>query len=242
VKEAFVPLKITAHLANGYATYDPWSPTIDGPMAYFYFLHKLGPDRFYNQPEGRKHRADDAPLPLKRVKFGDRDFFFAASCPIPKGTPHEATKYYHKRFDTAHADRHVELGRRTKIQTKAGPFKSHRVPIRVLICPTVSWYAVGEPEGVRKLVEQVQFLGKRHAHGHGQVIRWEVEEIEEDWSIIKEGRLMRPVPVGFGFEEKLAKPIEEHCISTTIGIRPPYHHSTRRRGCLVPMSMEGIIP
>lgn len=68
------------------------------------------------------------------------------------------------------------------------------------------------------LLRRLRYLGRKRAHGHGRILGVEVERIEEDRSLIWQGRAMRWLPDPSG--ARLVRP------------RPPYWHPFGRVRCL----------
>lgn len=223
------PLKVTARLIGGYGAYDPWSPSLDAVLAYVALRRKLGHDAFYNTPTDR--HGDTPDLPIARVDVGS-DWVWACSWPLPAGANAADLIHTNKRFDTYYATMLCDNGRKSVVQTKTGPFKSHRTPLRIVACRAVDWHVVGERAGIEDLLSEVTFVGKKHAHGCGQVVRWVVEPEPEDMSVLHEGLLQRSVPWAEPF---LAQVSPGTYYEADLGIRPPYWHRAQVRKCAVPL-------
>lgn len=65
---------------------------------------------------------------------------------------------------------------------------------RMVTALTVTWYAEGKAEQIQKLLEPVQFIGKRRASGFGRVTQWQFEADELDGVVGPFGDPLRPVP------------------------------------------------
>lgn len=113
------------------------------------------------------------------------------------------------------SDGSVDLG--------AGTLKAYDLPLPTVYVREVEWFAVGAPEWIRDALRRhVPAVGKKRGLGFGTVAQWCVEPIDEDWSIVRAGRLARRMPVG---AVDLGA-IEGGMISRR-AIRPPYHHRSR---------------
>ena len=62
----FRPVRVVAHLVNGFVAMDPWSPTLDGILGYWLLYRRLGPDRFYEDQAARREPDTLLDMPLQR--------------------------------------------------------------------------------------------------------------------------------------------------------------------------------
>jgi CRISPR type IV-associated protein Csf3 len=209
-------LKITAILATGQiATYDQ-KLTLDGLLSWVWFRE--------NHPELLAHGAKedkwpDAQLPLeKRVPDNNPEAWYWA---VSFGQMQVAKEYvyrWHRRF-AAENDHYIDLGTRKsgRIDIKAGYMKSYRHPIPVILTPDITWYAVGDPEELCRMLNLVDYIGKNRSQGFGWIREWRIEPWHADWSERDDqGWPMRDIPVS----EDMAESYE--------GIRPPYWHIKNR--------------
>jgi CRISPR type IV-associated protein Csf3 len=80
----------------------------------------------------------------------------------------------------------------------------------------VRWYCVGDKTEIARLLSTCTNIGKKSSQGWGRVARWEIDQsIGEDWSIWKNGCLMRGIPA---FE----KPAGHVGNIALYGVRPSY--------------------
>jgi CRISPR type IV-associated protein Csf3 len=163
------PMRVTAHLVNGYVAADDWTPALDGILAWAMLRRDC--------PEVLDVGVIDGPpiepeLPVKRLGMGD-DWYYACSSPVP-ALDHKHVIHYHKRFDDQYAE-HLDAGKRRKVNASSGRYKSYRLMGILRVTPSVSWYLIGDPAGVRELLDLVQAIGEKRAHGYGVVQRWDVD-------------------------------------------------------------------
>lgn len=138
--------------------------------------------------------------------------------------------HYTRQFPTERS-RALRKGER-KVNVGAGPCKSFRLPLPLLLAREVVWHAVGDLEAVAEMLSVITHIGKKHNVGHGQVKRWRVEEAEEDRSLIREdGSPARALPVDLAEAAGLEV---EGLYPEMVGHRPPYWHAERRRPCYLP--------
>ena len=98
----------------------------------------------------------------------------------------------------------------------------------LLTAPTVTWYADGDADRIRSLLEPVQFIGKRRASGFGHVARWEIEPDDLDGIEGPFGEPLRPVPVDM-FSGDKSHPIVD------AAWRPAYWNPLHRTACYAPV-------
>ena len=138
-----------------------------------------------------------------------------------------------KRWDDWHDDIVRFKGRgRHRVDIGSGFFKSYHMPLVLKTYPEIVFYVRGDLNKIKSLLENyIFYLGKKSSQGYGQVRKWEFETIEEDWSIWKDGKPMRPIP-GLRCEEYIKKSkdinIQEYA---TI---PPYWRQDNRVLCVMP--------
>src|SRR5690606_12475999 len=128
--------------------------------------------------------------------------------------------FYVKKIDIKYAgliDR-----KHKKIETARGRYKPYHLNVYYRHSLYVDWFCVGNKEDIERLLRFCTHLGKKTAQGWGSVLRWEVIEWPEDWSIRgQNGKLMRSVPVlGDGF---------------LYGVRPSYWNERHIFPCKMPM-------
>lgn len=99
---------------------------------------------------------------------------------------------------------------------------------RMLTAPTMTWYAEGDADHIRKLLEPVQFIGKRRASGFGRVTHWEFERDDLDGIEGPFGEPLRPIPKEM-FKGDLTLPLVD------AAWRPAYWRVEHRAACYVPI-------
>lgn len=205
------PLKVTARLLTGrIATTDLYVP-LDSILAHVWMM-RHHPERMVASASAvRPEELIDPDLPFERRGQG-ADWYWA--CSFACGTPRaEDIAHWHKRFDILEAERYVDFGGRCgKVNTKSGFYKTYRVPVVTFLVPELVWYAVGDMDTIRCMVQTVTHIGKKRAQGYGRVARWYVEAWPEDLSHL------RAIPDPLGEE---------------MGIRPPYWLSWQWRPAVV---------
>lgn len=207
---SYIPLRITARLRCGVIS-DGLLP-FDGLIDAAAHREQLGAHLL---TLSRQRAIVDDPLeasitcrlPIKRIAIqGAPDFYYAASCAQWPAAVADGVDYWTKRLDS----RYVEFlpDQRARVSTSGGRYRGYRMPIYYRHALSVSWYVVGEPVALERLLSLVTHIGKKREMGWGAVIDWRIEAQQEDWSVTgPRGELMRPVPDPAG---------------TPYGLRPPY--------------------
>lgn len=91
----------------------------------------------------------------------------------------------------------TQMGRWTTAAShvlSSGPLKAYDMALPALLATELRWFARGDPAAVSALLQRVTHVGKKHRLGMGRVLRWDVQTIGHDWSIARDGRLMRRMP------------------------------------------------
>lgn len=88
--------------------------------------------------------------------------------------------------------------RMRRVDIATGPNKGYRIPRPVchLMADEVRWYAQGDADAIRALLETVTHIGKRRSVGLGRVRSWSVTECA-GWDgapVVRDGKPLRPLP------------------------------------------------
>jgi len=117
------------------------------------------------------------------------------------------------------------------VDISAGRYKASDLRIPARMASSLEWYALGHLSEVRRvLTEHITAVGRKVGMGNGRVLSWHVDPWPHDWSVMRNGRLTRPMPRGYA-QGKLE----------VRGIRPLYWHPSRRIECVVPTESQ-LIP
>lgn len=214
------PLAITAHLYTGFASADPWSPTIDGIVGYWWFREHLGPDEFVFSQSSNQNLKPADELPFEKVHHADQ-WWYACSSPIyrKQATVH---RHIHRRFNQDHAEKYLPDGSR-KIQVKAGAYKNARLVVQQHITDRVTWHVIGERTEIERLLKKCTHIGAKLGAGFGRVREWSYADGVEDLA-----RHARPLPVDYA----AARQIEGDVMWW--GLRPPGRIAENCANCIMP--------
>ena len=205
------PLKATFHLRTPVALGFPWI-FFDSLLAHVALREELG-ERYFALPT--KTPIDRIPeLPLKKWRG-----VYAASASIFEPETELAVYQFYKRGDFPFP--------RGKIRRGSGFFKDFIIRAPYVPAHRAVFYATGELEEVRRLVAKVSALGKERNVGFGAVKGVEVEEVEEEWGLVRGGLAMRPIPV------RLLRRYED---AAYLAYKPPYWAKESVDLCAVPFT------
>lgn len=196
---------------------DAWLP-LDGILMYQQTRMDFGQQdatipgmSLLEQPKGEPMRGGRLPI----AYVHGRDWYYRCSWaqwgPYVDGQDHWA-----KRFDQTLADLVDFGGRRGKIDTSSGAYRAYHMPIFYRAALWAEWYCVCDIDVLRPMIHMVTHFGKKYAQGWGRVLRWEIEEISEDWSVWRDGQLMRGIP-----KYHLPKGVRAEKLGV-YGVRPSY--------------------
>lgn len=205
----------------------PWI-ALDGLLAHLVLLDGLREDYFIT-PKKLELRFDPRTsrrwVPLTRHPVplpGDPGGIFQASVShFEPPTPIPVTTIY-KRFEPGGTERL----RHQRIRLGQGPYRAYMLTQPYVPARRVTFYGRGDLGLVARLVgEYVYALGNDFRIGFGAVRRWQIAETPEDWSLVRDGIAMRPIPV------ELCADWED---AAYLAYRPPYWSPRNVRLCVPP--------
>ena len=184
-KVSYEPLKIIFTLSSPITLNHPWMH-FDGLVSHLLFVDALGEDFFLlprKFPFSRMLRGVDLPpFPIKETGG-----MYHSSVSI-FDTDRKALEILYKRFEDRWA------GGRKKIYRGSGFFRDYMIQHIYIPTRTVIFYVCGDYEVIGRLCSFVVGLGDNTRLGWGAVRSFEIEKQKEDWSIVKNGMAMRPIP------------------------------------------------
>jgi|GEM_PF-1895086 len=186
-KTTFRPLKVTVTLDGTGIFYDKSEPPmLDALLEFFYARHARHQDRVGN----RDDKPDTISIPVDRHRFADGSWCWKASAFMPGGPVAETTRFIRSRF---RRDR-IEITNGSPNLTN-GVYRDYNIPVPLILCRTMVAYCVGDRRKIRReLRRELKFLGKKGSDGFGKVVDVEVDVVDEDLSMTKDGKAMRYLP------------------------------------------------
>jgi CRISPR type IV-associated protein Csf3 len=147
------------------------------------------------------------------------------------------TKIY-GRFDADDIG-HVKT-KKKRIPLMAGHFKSSMVSIPTSLAKEVRFYVRGNIDECKWLFANVTALGKDRNKGYGAVQSMSIEEIPEDWSLFRDGVVMRPIPVREMPVGWMQSGMQAAVMNLTFA--PPYWNRAAAVQCVAPGSRLAGFP
>ncbi len=187
---AAVALRVVCHLVPGsrLAGYDPLH--LDNLLARLVVDDATGGRGL---PASAEPYALPVPLACLWREPGTGLPLWAATQFRPVGPSTKDVSYWHKR---AQSGLWTGTPRGTYvIAPQHGRWMERRVPLPTTACDRWEAEALGSPAEIARLLVQAAFIGKRRTNGFGEVLRWEVEPLEE-FRLARDGTLTRPLPAG----------------------------------------------
>ncbi len=222
------PLKITAHITDGRVNSADGVIMFDS-ILYHAWFQKYHPEVFLDMLPNTFDGYIG--LPLKQLG-GNR---WAAS----KGVYVEVgqnIEHYNKRPDFFSANKIGFLDAdKGQISDSVGEYRAYRNPqlIRTVQDGIITFFAVGHADKIKDLLSYIPAVGKKPAMGWGIIDKWEVAEIDDDYTTFHpDYGLMRPLEL----EEaaKLGENLNRYPLMY-YGVKPPYWKQKNQRLCYVPI-------
>jgi len=221
-------LKVVAHLHNGLAVLDNWSPDLPSLLEWL-LLDEMG--MVSANPTASDIAATrsivEESLPLARGSIKGEWYWQSSSpCYVYK---RETIDRFRKRWSPGIDTPPPRWGKRKPTwDNGAGGEKAYDLPLYLRSTPEITWYCRGDRDEVARLLAGCRGLGKKRGHGHGQVRSWRVENHGPDWHLWgPSGELMRPMPSDL---------IGEHSSPLrSWGWRPPGWHHGNKATCAMPV-------
>lgn len=191
-------LKITFHLDGTGVYYDPAEP----PMLDAIIDYALNNMRRSGVPPMRGEKPTEIKLPIKRWRIYGAEGW-CASALLPEGDSFDTMFYWRKKTEI---DRAFLSGENR--HQRVGSTKEYNMPVPQLAVAKLVGYMVTtqKPSAIRSLLTRnISFVGKKGSIGQGMVRRDEngkpmidVEVVDYDWSLVRDGVAMRYLPVADG--------------------------------------------
>ena len=187
----FRPLEITFRMTSPICLTFPFI-FFDGIVAHLMNRY-LDPEGYRALPSKKVvKRVGEVSLPIKKYFFSGEEYIYHASVSIFDQDQAYVTTIY-KRF----CEKYLDFSRvkRKRIDRSRGFFKDYMIKLVYVPARKVTFYAYGDPGALEVLLQGLPGLGKKTAIGFGMIKDFTIKEIDNDYSIVKDGVAMRSIPV-----------------------------------------------
>lgn len=209
--------KITFHMQTPIMLAHPWLH-LDGILSHLLNRENRGLD-YWNLPS--KEPIEPA-FPIRRMPLkSTRDVFHASVSFFDTDITGATTLY--KRFYEQQS--HIVETKKSKVDLMRGVFRMYMMRMPIIPAQQITFYACGDLKEVLRLIEYLPAIGKKTACGFGAIKSISVEETPEDYSLVKDGKAMRPIPI------EMCKYASEVMM---LAYRPPYWDKRLVKPCAPP--------
>lgn len=160
------------------------------------------------------------------------DGVYHTSYPITNGTTYYDKEKLIKTFDH---DMYAKYGEiiakngtpRGRVVNVQGKYKNEFYSIERFLVDSITYYVRGDKETIERLLKKLRFIGKKSSLGWGEVKYISIEETNKDYSIFKDNKLMRNIPLKNSFNFDSSK-------VSLARLTHPYWKKEDLKECLVP--------
>lgn len=181
------PFAVIARLATPVSLNHPWLH-LDGLIAHLIYLRAAGRDYYALPTKTVRHLAQERMGPFVHT-LARRGPLNSASISFFGPDARLGSLQYFKRFEERGAPN------RGQVLLAGGHYRSWMLRTVYVSAETVTFYGCGDLALVRNLLGDLTHLGNDGRIGWGRVRDLAVNQTPEDWSLVKEGRAQRPIPV-----------------------------------------------
>lgn len=183
----YEPFMLTFYMGGPICLTTPWL-NLDGLLSHLVLFHGFQ-EEYFLLPKKKKLDFPEKWMaaPLKKT---DEIYHASVSFFEPRSTVRVTNIY--KRFETGGTD-----GLKTKkIRRGSGYFRDHILRQPYFAARQVYFYGCGDKELIDSLLnDYILGLGNDFRVGFGPVRGWKVEKVGQDFSLVRNGAAMRPIPV-----------------------------------------------
>lgn len=211
-------LRIRAYLQTAIIS-DQFLP-IDGILFYMKCREEFG-HLDVTEPGSSAVSADAVTLPLQKRNENLERWYYAASFARWPDHTVQGKENFSKRFRISYANMIDFDGKRGRVYTSRGQYKSYFIEVYYRHAIHVDWYVCGDADEILRLLQHCTHLGKKTSQGWGQILRWQINPSEDDWSERgPSGELVRAIP--------------DETSHYLYGYRPSYYDRRNQFSCKMP--------
>lgn len=211
-----VPFRVVVRLAAPVALNHPWLH-LDGLVSHLVYQRMLGRE-YYNLPTKQV-------VHLSEMQKGKYAHIF----PLIGGIAHASASIFQpdRMASLQYFKRFHDQGwpKRNKVDIGSGHYRNWMMRWVYVPAETATFYGYGRIDHIRDLMQDLTHLGNDTRVGWGKIVSIEAEETPEDWSVVYQGRAMRPIPVRL---------LSSHSDAAMMACRPPYWAAASVELCAPP--------
>lgn len=200
-----VPFRVVLRLATPVAISHPWLH-LDSIMAHLATQRIMG-RAYYDLPTKQPAHLGEREKGKYAHIFPLIDGLVHASASIFSPGDKHGTLQYFKRYEAQGSPG------RAKVNLGSGHYRNWMMRWVYVPAETVTFFGFGRIAHIHDLLPDLTHLGNDTRVGWGRIQSMEVQETEEDWSVVYQGRAMRPIPVRL---------LTSWSDSAPMACRPPY--------------------
>ncbi|CAM3305033.1 CRISPR-associated protein Cas6 C-terminal domain-containing protein [Tsukamurella hominis] len=245
-RHEFRPILVKADTPHGVVLSRPWGIALDGLLSSVIWHERKFAARAAGLPWERfspTRAPEELPLPLQRCGDPATDPDWHWMCTFGQtetGTIERPdTRWRTSRTDHTRLQQLSPVISHSRVSDRRGRYQNRVIPVLVHQTLSLTWRAVGDPDRVRELLEELPAIGKYTGTGEGVVARWTVDDADHltGWSAGHEhapGILGRATP-GRCLEHRDAPADlgEQHPVRVT-AVRAPYLHPSTQHEAFLP--------
>lgn len=237
-----VALEVRARLAAGIAQAAPWGVALDGLLASELWADRKAAARDADEllpGLTEVEEPEELSLPLARCTRAGGLWHWAATCAHPEPRPDlpPEIRYWIGRTDHRTLEQ-LTPGLPATVSDRQGRYRARRMPLLVTTCASLVWRAIGDPDAIHAILQDIPAIGKKRSQGEGHVLSWEVTTRPDldPWEaahLHPDGTLGRPTPPGC----LIGRTVPDGGLGTA-GLRPPYMHTGRQHTLHLPALLD----
>lgn len=217
----FKNLRIRAYIQTPIIS-DQYLP-LDSILYYHLVRREVGEKTHSLSGESNVRKGMNITLPIK--KRGPKNDYWYYACSFAQWAENvvEDSSFKVKQGDWLRHSEHLSDKVR-KVDNQRGKYKAYHIKMYYRHVTHIDWYCVGWPDKIAELLKFCTHLGKNTGDGWGAVLKWEIVEWPEDWSVYGfNGKLMRNLPK-----------LDQENGGFLYGLRPSYWNSRHQFYCRMP--------
>lgn len=211
-----VPFRVDLKLATPVCISHPWLH-LDGIISHLVCKRILGRGYYSLETKRVQHLSQQDKGKYAHI-FPMVDGLVHASASTFRPEKYCTLQYFH-RYE-AQGD-----PRPRKVNLGSGHYRNWMMRWVYIPAETCTFYGYGRIAHIRDLLEDLTHLGNDTRVGWGQLTSIDVRETPEDWSVVCQGRAMRPIPT---------RSLKSWSDAALLACRPPYWASGSVELCAPP--------